>query len=90
MWAALLRTADEVGKWQTRDLEALYPVIYLDAIIVKIRDGGHHQRGFGWVSVSSYGTCHDLRCHHVDPTVWHGLDAALKEHPTTGLHPANR
>ncbi|WP_440717551.1 IS256 family transposase, partial [Gordonia oryzae] len=33
--------ADEVAKWQTRDLEALYPVIYLDAIIVKIRDGGH-------------------------------------------------
>ena len=25
----------------TRPLEALYPVIYLDAIIVKIRDGGH-------------------------------------------------
>ncbi len=33
--------ADEVAKWQNRDLEALYPVIYLDAIVVKIRDGGH-------------------------------------------------
>lgn len=33
--------ADEVLAWQTRPLEALYPVIYLDAIIVKIRDGGH-------------------------------------------------
>ena len=33
--------ADEVLAWQTRPLEALYPVIYLDAIIVKVRDGGH-------------------------------------------------
>lgn len=35
------QVADEVLSWQTRPLEALYPVIYLDAIIVKIRDGGH-------------------------------------------------
>ena len=33
--------ADEVMAWQARPLEALYPVIYLDAIIVKVRDGGH-------------------------------------------------
>ena len=33
--------ADEVLAWQQRPLEALYPVLYLDAIIVKIRDGGH-------------------------------------------------
>lgn len=33
--------AEEVLAWQTRPLEALYPVIYLDAIIVKVRDGGH-------------------------------------------------
>ena len=31
---------DEVEKWQERPLEALYPVIYLDAIVVKVRDGG--------------------------------------------------
>lgn len=35
------QVADEVLAWQHRPLEALYPVIYLDAIIVKIRDGGH-------------------------------------------------
>ncbi len=35
------QVAEEVLAWQTRPLEALYPVIYLDAIIVKIRDGGH-------------------------------------------------
>ncbi len=32
---------DEVLAWQQRPLEALYPVIYLDAISVKVRDGGH-------------------------------------------------
>ena len=29
-----------VLEWQRRPLEALYPVIYLDALIVKVRDGG--------------------------------------------------
>jgi len=33
--------ADEVTAWQTRPLEAFYPVIYLDALMVKIRDGAH-------------------------------------------------
>lgn len=33
--------ADEVMSWQTRPLEALYPVVYLDAIVVKVRDGAH-------------------------------------------------
>jgi putative transposase len=33
--------SEEVLAWQQRPLEALYPVIYLDAIIVKVRDGGH-------------------------------------------------
>ena len=35
------QVAEEVLAWQHRPLEALYPVIYLDAIIVKVRDGGH-------------------------------------------------
>lgn len=30
---------DEVLAWQHRPLEALYPVIYLDAIVIKVRDG---------------------------------------------------
>ena len=32
---------DEVLAWQRRPLEALYPVIYLDALVVKVRDGSH-------------------------------------------------
>lgn len=33
--------ADEVAEWQSRPLEAFYPVIYLDALVVKVRDGAH-------------------------------------------------
>jgi putative transposase len=33
--------SEEVLAWQQRPLDAFYPVIYLDAIIVKVRDGGH-------------------------------------------------
>jgi len=31
---------DEVRLWQNRALESLYPIIYLDALQIKIRDGG--------------------------------------------------
>ncbi len=33
--------ADKVKEWQARPLEAFYPVMYLDAIVVKIRDGAY-------------------------------------------------
>lgn len=33
--------SDEVLARQHRPLEALHPVIYLDRIVVKVRDGGH-------------------------------------------------
>ncbi len=32
---------DEVRAWQSRPLEAVYPILYLDCIMVKIRDGAH-------------------------------------------------
>jgi putative transposase len=32
---------EEVKEWQSRPLEAFYPVLYLDALVVKIRDGAH-------------------------------------------------
>ena len=32
---------DEVLVWQQRPLESFYPVIYLDALVVKVRDGAH-------------------------------------------------
>src|SRR5680860_1178156 len=39
------KITDEIGEeilsWQRRPLEALYPVVYLDALVVKVRDGAH-------------------------------------------------
>ena len=32
---------DEVRAWQSRPLEAVYPVVYFDCLMVKIRDGAH-------------------------------------------------
>ena len=32
---------DEVKAWQNRPLDALYPILYLDALSVKVRDGAH-------------------------------------------------
>jgi putative transposase len=31
--------SDEVKAWQARPLEELYPIVYLDALVVKVRDG---------------------------------------------------
>jgi len=30
---------DEVKSWQSRPLEEIYPIVYLDALVVKVRDG---------------------------------------------------
>src|SRR5688572_9991277 len=35
--------AEEVKSWQNRPLDALYPILYLDALYVKIRDNGQVQ-----------------------------------------------
>ena len=32
---------EEVKIWQNRPLEKIYPIVYMDAIQVKVRDGGH-------------------------------------------------
>lgn len=32
---------EEVREWQNRPLDSLYPILFLDAIVVKVRDGGH-------------------------------------------------
>ena len=34
---------EEVKAWQNRPLEELYPIVYLDALMVKMRDEGHVQ-----------------------------------------------
>ncbi len=32
---------DAVKEWQNRPLDSLYPIVYLDALVVKVRDQGH-------------------------------------------------
>jgi hypothetical protein len=31
----------ELREWQPRPLDAMYPILYLDAIVVKVRTDGH-------------------------------------------------
>ena len=32
---------EEVKTWQNRQLDSVYPIMYLDALVVKVRDNGH-------------------------------------------------
>jgi hypothetical protein len=32
--------AEEITTWQTRPLDAVYPILYIDALVIKVRDGG--------------------------------------------------
>ena len=31
---------DEVKQWQNRPLNAVYPIVYFDCLVVKVRDSG--------------------------------------------------
>ena len=31
---------DEVKQWQNRPLEAVYPIVFLDCLVIKVRDNG--------------------------------------------------
>ncbi len=42
---------DEVKAWQSRPLEGVYPILYLDALHVKIRDAGHVQNRAMYVAI---------------------------------------
>jgi len=42
---------EEVKTWQSRPLEAVYPILYLDALQVKIRDAGHVQNRAMYVAM---------------------------------------
>ena len=42
---------EEVRSWQSRPLEKLYPIVYLDALYVKIRDNGQVQNRAIYVAI---------------------------------------
>jgi putative transposase len=43
--------SEEVKAWQTRPLEEIYPIIYLDAIVVKVRDGHQVRNRSAYIAV---------------------------------------
>lgn len=43
--------ADEIVAWQTRPLESFYAIIYIDALVVKVRDGGMVQNKAAYLAV---------------------------------------
>jgi putative transposase len=43
---------EEVRAWQNRPLDETYPILYLDALMVKIRDGGHVQNKAIYVAIA--------------------------------------
>ncbi len=43
---------DEVVSWQNRPLNPVYPVLYLDALYVKIRENGHVQNRAVYVAIA--------------------------------------
>jgi len=43
---------EEVRAWQTRPLDPIYPIVYLDALIVKIRDNGQVQNRAIYVAIA--------------------------------------
>jgi putative transposase len=42
---------DELRAWQSRPLEPLYAVVYLDALVVKVRDGGTVQNRSAYLAI---------------------------------------
>src|SRR5213079_2561678 len=42
---------DEVRAWQNRPLEPVYPIVYMDALYVRMRDNGHVQNRAVYVAI---------------------------------------
>ena len=42
---------DEVRNWQSRPLDPVYPIVYMDALYVKMRDNGHVQNRAVYVAL---------------------------------------
>ena len=45
---------DDVRAWAERPLEDVYPVIFLDALVLKIREGGSVQRRACYLALGSH------------------------------------
>jgi putative transposase len=54
--------ADEIVTWQTRPLDPFYAIFYIDALVVKVRDGGmvHNKAAYLVIGVDADGFKHVL------------------------------
>ena len=43
---------DDVRAWQSRPLEDVYPIVFLDCLALKIRDGGSVQPKAGYLALA--------------------------------------
>lgn len=73
---------DEVAAWQTRPLDAVYPVVFLDALVVKVRDGNQvrNKAAHIAVGVDCEGIKHVLGIwvqQHEGAKFWAGVCAEL-------------
>ena len=58
---------EQVTAWQSRPLEEIYPIIYLDALVVKVRDGHQVRNRAAHLAVGvdlPRGDRGDLATHH--------------------------
>jgi putative transposase len=46
---------DEVKTWQNRQLDEVYPIMYLDAIQFKVRDSGHVKNKAIYLAIGHHG-----------------------------------
>src|SRR5271156_89597 len=55
IWNVTDAVMEEVKAWQTRPLDAIYPILYLDALVVKMRvEGGWRTAPYMWPSASRW------------------------------------
>lgn len=54
--------AEEITAWQTRPLDGFYAIVYIDALMVKVRDGGlvHNKAAYLAIGVDAEGFKHIL------------------------------
>ena len=51
---------DELNEWQSRPLESVYPIVYIDALVVKIRDQGKVENKAVHIAANPTLPCFDI------------------------------
>lgn len=79
---------DEVKSWQARPLDPIYPIIYLDALVVKVKDGGRviNKSIYLAIGVNMRGLKeHNATSHHCSTSI--STSSCFISPPTTSNSP---